>query len=85
MEADGADGGAAVVDVWKVPDNNPLPTVANSITGGNYPAITSAENPQHSTNLTGWTTLSAAAWDEWAVEVVSVSNTNFLGIHLECD
>lgn len=47
--------GNIVVDVWKAPLSAFPPTAANSITGGNPPTLTGANEYQDSV-LTGWTT-----------------------------
>lgn len=77
-------GGSAQIDVWKTSAGSARPTVANSITGGNYPSVSGATVPLVG-GVSGWTNTTVLANDNWAVNIVSVSNTTFLGFGLECD
>jgi hypothetical protein len=47
--------GSAVVDVWRTSYGGFPPSVANSITGGDYPRLVSAQGNRN-LNLTLWTT-----------------------------
>lgn len=72
--------GSCTVDIWKAPIGSYPPTVANSITGGTPPAISSA-NTYTNTTLTGWTT--AFSLDDVLMFHISASTTfTFVSIQL---
>jgi len=64
--------GSIVIDVWKIAAGTTLPAVGNSITGGNYPTLTSTTAVNNQA-LTSWTTVAVTAYDMFAFNVVSVA------------
>jgi len=73
--------GDIVIDIWKDTYANFPPTDADSICGGNEPAISSAQKSQDST-LTGWTT-SISAGDILAFNVDSCATITRVTISLK--
>lgn len=72
--------GSCIIDVWKRPIGSYPPTVADSITGGTPPAITSNNVYQNST-LTGWNT--AFSLNDVLMFHISLSSTfTFVSIQL---
>lgn len=69
----GDTSGSIVIDVWKVAAGAALPTVANTICGGNKPTITSATNVKEQA-LTSWTDTAVAAYDIFGFKVDSCTN-----------
>lgn len=76
------DTGAASVDIWKVPNGSLNPTSANSITGGNSPAVSQGQHV-HSTNLSGWTT-SVSAYDEFGFYIRNASGATQASLVMRC-
>ena len=69
-----ADAGTASFDVWQLASTTALPTVTNSITGGNYPALTSGSKVQ-STAFTSWTTTALTVGSSLAVKLQTVTGS----------
>lgn len=77
------DFGTASIDAWKVPNGSVTPTSANSITGGNTPAITNGQHV-YSNNLAGWSTTSVAAHDVFGFYLKSVLSATEASLVLQC-
>lgn len=72
--------GSCSIDIWKLPFGSYPPTVANSITGGSPPAISSGNTFEDST-LTGWTT-DISAGDVLLFHLNSSGTFTFIAIQL---
>ena len=66
-------------DVWKA--NNTVPTVANTICGGNFPSASSPNTFTTSSNITSWTS-GGLAGDIIGWNLVSASNASFVTFQL---
>ncbi|RMD64982.1 hypothetical protein D6833_03605 [Candidatus Parcubacteria bacterium] len=73
--------GSIQIDIWKDTYANFPPTDADTITGGNEPALSSAQKNQDST-LTGWTT-SISAGDILAINVDSATTVQQVTLALK--
>lgn len=73
--------GSIVTDIWKTAYAGFPPTVANTITGGSPPTISSAQNAQSST-LSGWTT-AITAGDTIRFNVSSASTVQKVTLALD--
>jgi len=69
------------IDVWKIASGTVLPTVADTITAGAAPDL-STGNVVRSSTLTGWTT-AVAAGDILAFNIDTVANALTIKINLE--
>ena len=70
---------STVIDVWK--RNNTIPSVADSITAGAKPTLTTSQLAT-STTLTGWTT-SVSPDDVFTINVDSNDNATYLALELD--
>jgi hypothetical protein len=68
-----------VIDIWKL--NNAIPSVADSITAGAKPTLTTSQLAT-STTLTGWTT-SVSPDDVFTINVDSNDNATYLALELD--
>ena len=71
--------GSITFDVWKA--NNTVPTVANTICGGNFPTASSPNTFTTSSNITSWTS-GGLAGDIIGWNLVSASNASFVTFQL---
>jgi hypothetical protein len=74
----GDQSGSTSVDIWKDSYGNFPPTVADSITGGNYPSLSSQQINQDTT-LSGWTT-NFSVGDIVAFNVLSASTVTKINL-----
>lgn len=63
--------GSIAIDIWKAAGS--VPTIANTITGGNYPDLVSQQYASMTT-FTSWTSLTVAPGDVLGWSVVSVTD-----------
>lgn len=74
--------GSCSVDVWRDTHANFPPTVADTICGGNKPAI-AASSVDLDTTLTGWTTtVNAGDWFAFKLESSSTFTGIFVQLHI---
>jgi hypothetical protein len=71
--------GTITFDVWKA--NNTVPTVANTICGGNFPSASSPNTFTTSSNITSWTS-GGLAGDIIGWNLASASNASFVTFQL---
>ena len=71
--------GSITFDVWKA--NNTVPTVANTICGGNFPSASSPNTFTTSSNITSWTS-GGLAGDIIGWNLASASNASFVTFQL---
>ncbi len=76
------DTGTITIDVWKIASGTAIPTVTNTITSTNTPAI-STGTAIHSTTLGGWTT-SVAANDIMGFNVKTISGATKASLVIQC-
>ncbi len=75
------DAGTITVKIWKISTGTAHPTNANSITPGGL-SLTTGTN-KHSTDLSGFSTVTVAAGDIFACEVTAVSGVSDFGGSIE--
>lgn len=81
------DTGTATVDIWRIATGTAIPTVANSITAGAPPAISSG-TAIHSTTTTGWCgtgTCAVTPNDIFGFNLQAVASATYVNLVVECD